>query len=63
MTRPKRRNPGGRPPRDPSGTATDLLRIRVTGQEKAAYEQAAGKAPVSEWARGALNAAAGRKAS
>jgi hypothetical protein len=63
VTRPKR-HPGGRPARDPSGKpAADLLRIRVTGAEKAAYEQAAKDAKVSEWTRAALNAAAGRKAS
>lgn len=63
MTRPKR-HPGGRPPRAPSGKpAADLLRIRVTGEEKAAYERAAKDATVSDWARDLLNAAAEKKAS
>jgi hypothetical protein len=61
----KPRHLGGRPPRDPAGKAAgDLLRIRVTEAEKAAYEMAAylRDASVSDWARDLLNAAA-RKAS
>jgi len=66
MARTKRRHPGGRPPRDSSGPAADLLKIRVTEVELARYQQAAyeaGERPVSEWARQVLDAAASRKAS
>jgi hypothetical protein len=52
----------GRPPGTGRGLS-DLLKLRVTGAEKASYEQAAKDATVSAWARAVLNAAAARKAS
>ena len=61
MTRPKRAPRRGRPPRDQSGAAPDL-KIRLTVEERARYEQAAGAGPLSEWARAALDRAAERKA-
>jgi len=51
----------GRPPRDPVTVRNAVLRVRVTADERAALEQAAGDQDVSTWLRDlGLAAASGR---
>ena len=54
---------GGRPTRDPGGTASKLVPIRLTEAEHESYRQAAERAGVStsEWMRERLNKAAKRE--
>jgi hypothetical protein len=53
----------GRPARDPKGNPAQIVPIRMTQDERKAYERAAGKAKLSlsEWARDRLNKAAKRE--
>ena len=53
----------GRPTRDPSGTASKLVPVRLTEVEHEAYKLAAERAgvSVSEWMRERLNKAAKRE--
>jgi hypothetical protein len=50
----------GRPARG-EGAATQIVGIRVTADEHAAWLKAAGDDSLSDWARTALNAAAKRR--
>lgn len=51
---------GGRGPksRSPSGVVSKTLGLRVTMEERAAWEKAAGERSLSDWMRDTLNAAA-----
>jgi hypothetical protein len=48
----------GRPPRSDTA-ATERLELRITADERAAWERAAGDAPLSVWLRDLANLAAG----
>ena len=45
------RRPRGRPPQDPATVRSDVLRIRVSADERAALEAAASGQDVSTWLR------------
>ena len=51
---------GGRGPkaRSPSGMVSKMIGMRVTNEERAAWESAAGGRKLSDWMRDTLNAAA-----
>lgn len=51
---------GGRGPkaRSPSGVVSKTLGLRVTNEERAAWESAAGERKLADWMRDTLNAAA-----
>lgn len=53
----------GRPARDPKGNPAQIVPIRMTQDERNAYQRAAGKAKLSlsEWARDRLTRAAKRE--
>jgi hypothetical protein len=62
MNKPRRKkHPGGRPRRDPSG-ATSPLTIRLTPAERARAETAAGDTPLATWAARRVSDAAGVEA-
>lgn len=56
---------GGRGPkaRSPSGVVSKTLGLRVTTEERAAWEKAAGERKLADWMRDTLNAAAAAAAS
>jgi hypothetical protein len=58
----EKREPG-RPARDPKGKPAPIVPIRMTSEERAAYQRAANKAKLSlsEWARDRLTKAAKRE--
>jgi hypothetical protein len=53
--------PRGPAPRSSSGTASKTLGLRVTDEERASWEAAAGQLKLSDWIRDTCNAAAAAK--